>query len=332
MPPVHLAGNSAAEGALLGLAVGDAFGTTLEFTSPPYASFAERVAGPHRDITGGGPFDVVPGQVTDDTAMAICIVRSFLASSGWDASDVAARYVAWSRVTFDIGVQTRETLRRVQSGTPSLEAGLAHWREGGRRAAGNGSLMRTAPNAVLFVDTSDRRRATIEDSLITHADPRCLLACAAFDAAIAAAIREPIDGSWGLSTAGAVVLAAATGVASFLSFLPTWDSTTSFVGRLASSGSDTIFAGSGSATAFQPADDEASRSSSFTTGLCVERREDSRALVEEARLRISCSPESSSRSLLIGGTPVDGSVFVVPVVCMLVSSRRANVRLGRPSK
>jgi ADP-ribosylglycohydrolase len=60
-------------------------------------------------------------------------------------------------------------------------------------AAGNGSLMRTAPLAVFFHDDRARRRdASRRDSAITRFDPRCQLACAAFNRAIAAAIgREP---------------------------------------------------------------------------------------------------------------------------------------------
>ena len=49
-------------GALLGLAVGDAVGTTLEFKAP--GSFA-----PIDDMVGGGPFHLKPGQWTDDTAI-----------------------------------------------------------------------------------------------------------------------------------------------------------------------------------------------------------------------------------------------------------------------
>lgn len=46
-------------GSLIGLAVGDALGTTLEFREP--GSFA-----PIEDMVGGGPFNLEPGQWTDD--------------------------------------------------------------------------------------------------------------------------------------------------------------------------------------------------------------------------------------------------------------------------
>ena len=58
-------------GCLLGLAVGDAVGTTVEFKAP--GSFPEVT-----DMTGGGPFGLAPGQWTDDTSMALCLADSLL--------------------------------------------------------------------------------------------------------------------------------------------------------------------------------------------------------------------------------------------------------------
>jgi len=60
-------------GCLLGLAVGDALGTTLEFTRP--GTFA-----PITDMVGGGPFGLKPGQWTDDTSMALCLAESLVES------------------------------------------------------------------------------------------------------------------------------------------------------------------------------------------------------------------------------------------------------------
>lgn len=62
---------SKAVGALVGLAVGDAIGTTLEFQ--------RRDAGRIDDMIGGGPFQLRPGEWTDDTSMALCLADSLLA-------------------------------------------------------------------------------------------------------------------------------------------------------------------------------------------------------------------------------------------------------------
>jgi len=76
-------------GALLGLACGDALGTTLEFRLP--GSFE-----PITDITGGGPFKLQAGQWTDDTSMALCLAESLLEKQAFDAEDQMQRYVKWS--------------------------------------------------------------------------------------------------------------------------------------------------------------------------------------------------------------------------------------------
>src|SRR3954471_2852027 len=73
-------------GALLGLAVGDAIGTTVEFKSP--GTFAPVV-----DMTGGGPFRLAAGEWTDDTSMALCLAESLLERSGFEARDQMERYV-----------------------------------------------------------------------------------------------------------------------------------------------------------------------------------------------------------------------------------------------
>lgn len=178
-----------ARGALLGLAVGDALGTTLEFTKPRVAAFPTLAAGPHRDISGGGPFGVAPGQVTDDTHMACCLAASLRARGGFDAADVAARYVAWRKHTFDIGGTTASAVALLAKG--ALDAGRRVWEDGGRKGAANGSLMRTAPIGVFFWSDSIRRReAALGDSALTHFDPRCQLACAALNAVIALGIDD----------------------------------------------------------------------------------------------------------------------------------------------
>lgn len=72
-------------GALVGLAVGDAVGTTLEFASP--GTF-ERID----DMVGGGPFHLEPGEWTDDTSMAMCLAESILDAGELDPADQLRRY------------------------------------------------------------------------------------------------------------------------------------------------------------------------------------------------------------------------------------------------
>ena len=122
---------------MIGLAVGDAVGTTVEFKAP--GTFA-----PVSDMVGGGPFGLRPGQWTDDTSMALCLAESLIECGGFDARDQMERYVRWWREghlsstgkCFDIGNTTRAALSRFEK-TGDPFAGSTE-----PNVAGNGSLMR----------------------------------------------------------------------------------------------------------------------------------------------------------------------------------------------
>ena len=179
-----------AQGTLIGLAVGDALGTTLEFQAIAAPPFPQLATGPHHSVTGGGPFALNPGQVTDDTQMACALLESLVQKNWFTASDAARRYIEWSKWAFDIGGQTSAALGEIASGALPAVAGKTVWEQRGKDAAGNGSLMRTAPIGVVFsADGLLRREASVNDSASTHFDPRCQLACAAYNGAIARAVR-----------------------------------------------------------------------------------------------------------------------------------------------
>jgi ADP-ribosylglycohydrolase len=74
-------------GCMLGLATGDALGTTLEFTIA--GTFA-----PISDMIGGGPFDLKPGEWTDDTSMALCPAESLVEKRGFDPVRQRSRLIA----------------------------------------------------------------------------------------------------------------------------------------------------------------------------------------------------------------------------------------------
>ncbi len=161
-------------GCFLGLAVGDALGTTVEFRAR--GTFA-----PVIDMVGGGPFGLAPGQWTDDTSMAICLAESLLQDPGLDAADFMARCLRWFRhgensatgTCFDIGPAIRAALLRYeQTGNPV--AG-----DPSPNAAGNGSVMRLAPVAVRHWRQIRVAEAVAErQSLCTHATPVAVAGCA----------------------------------------------------------------------------------------------------------------------------------------------------------
>lgn len=161
-------------GALLGLAAGDALGTTLEF-SGPLDPFRPQVT----TIVGGGPFGLPPGGWTDDTSMALCLGQSLVASGGFDARDQIERYVRWwqqgeNSVTgrcFDIGNATRSALQRYR------ETGAPLAGDPSPNAAGNGSLMRLAPVALAASSEDQAIEWAGLQSRVTHAAREAVDAC-----------------------------------------------------------------------------------------------------------------------------------------------------------
>jgi ADP-ribosyl-[dinitrogen reductase] hydrolase len=159
-------------GALLGLAAGDALGTTLEFKPP----------GPHdlTDMVGGGPFHLRPGEWTDDTSMALCLAASLIERRGFDPADQMDRYLRWYREgymasngqCFDIGNTVRSALHRYERiGDPY--AGSTD-----PSTAGNGSIMRLAPVVLYFGrDAREAIRRAADSSRTTHGAPTAVDAC-----------------------------------------------------------------------------------------------------------------------------------------------------------
>jgi len=160
-------------GCLLGLACGDAVGTTVEFK--PRGSFAPVV-----DMVGGGPFGLQAGQWTDDTSMALCLGYSLLETGGFDAADQMTRYCNWydhgymssTGRCFDIGNATSAALHRFkQSGDPFSGSTDPY-------SAGNGSIMRLAPVVLAYTpDEAQVLHYAGESSKTTHAAPECVDAC-----------------------------------------------------------------------------------------------------------------------------------------------------------
>jgi ADP-ribosylglycohydrolase len=176
-------------GTLIGLAIGDALGAAIEFSSP--GTFT-----PVTGFRGGGPFNLEPGQWTDDTSMALALADS-ISSVGWDLDDQASRYVEWWQTgkysvngrCFDIGSTTQSALQKFLETKDGRTSGSTS-----ELSSGNGSIMRLAPvpmrYAQLFTrDLAEFSRLAEESSLPTHASEQCRSACRYLAAVLAALIQ-----------------------------------------------------------------------------------------------------------------------------------------------
>jgi ADP-ribosyl-[dinitrogen reductase] hydrolase len=191
-------------GALIGLAAGDALGTTLEFSAP--GTFT-----PITDMVGGGPFNLAPGQWTDDTSMALCLAESLIESNGFDPFDQLSRYVRWKRdghhsstgKCFDIGGTVASALARFQRHSEPWSGSIDE------HSAGNGSIMRLAPVPLFFADDPEAAIAHARDSSrTTHAAQEAIDACRHMAGLIIGALQDrskkellaplftPVPGLW----------------------------------------------------------------------------------------------------------------------------------------
>jgi ADP-ribosyl-[dinitrogen reductase] hydrolase len=172
-------------GALLGLASGDALGTTLEFK--PAGSFT-----PLTEMQGGGPFRLALGQWTDDTSMALCLAASLCQCQGFDPDDQMRRYLRWYRQgewsstghCFDIGNTVRTALLRFERGHNAFAG------ERDPRCGGNGSLMRLAPVPLAFAQhPAQAVRYASAMSRTTHAASEPVDACRYYTALLLGALQ-----------------------------------------------------------------------------------------------------------------------------------------------
>lgn len=181
-----------AAGTLLAMAAGDALGAGYEF-GPAFDDDVPVL------MRGGGPFHWAPGEWTDDTSMAVPLLEAAEKSAGRGGAltehldDIAQAWFEWSRSAADVGAQTSSVLGwAVEDGVvraDGLRAGAVELLRRTGRAAGNGSLMRTAPVALAALGDA----ATIAESArivsdLTHAEDdagdACVLWCLAIDHAV----------------------------------------------------------------------------------------------------------------------------------------------------
>ncbi len=165
-----------AAASLLGLALGDAVGTSIEFKAP--GDFT-----PLTDMMGGGPFHLEAGQWTDDTSMALCLAESLIECSGFDPHDQMQRYCKWWQnghfsvkgYCFDIGGTTCTALSHFE------KTGKAYSGPTKPQSAGNGSLMRLSPVPIAYAQKPSLAIALAgESSRSTHGATECIDACRYF--------------------------------------------------------------------------------------------------------------------------------------------------------
>ena len=163
-----------AQGCLLGQLVGDSLGSLVEFESPEEV----RSRYPHgvRDLADGGPFNLIAGQPTDDSEMALALARMLAVRGAYCQAQARKRYVDWlNSDPFDCG--------------NAIHCGLTGKPDPASQA--NGAMMRVSPLGIFGAryEREQVARWAEQDAAITHPHPVCRQANALFASGIAYAIR-----------------------------------------------------------------------------------------------------------------------------------------------
>ncbi|MEI6799546.1 MAG: ADP-ribosylglycohydrolase family protein, partial [Pseudomonadota bacterium] len=166
-----------AQGALMGLLVGDALGSQVEFKDP--ATIRARHPNGLRDLLPGGTWNLLAGQPTDDGELALALARALVVGGGFSKERVAKAYIDWlASAPFDVGGTTASGIQALSGRGRANTSSQA-----------NGALMRVAPIGI--ASAGDPAKAALwarQDAAMTHPHPVCQAASAAFAAAIAVGV------------------------------------------------------------------------------------------------------------------------------------------------
>lgn len=166
-------------GGMFGVACGDALGATLEFIP---REEGEKKYGYHREMTGGGILDLLPGDVTDDTSMTIALARGILEKPENPRESIGKYFMEWYNTKpRDIGLTINYALTYYKEYKDWDRASrYAHEAMNGK-SAGNGTLMRCIPPALFYRDYEKMVEVTGSQSFMTHYDRTAAEACVLYN-------------------------------------------------------------------------------------------------------------------------------------------------------
>jgi len=186
---------SRAMGALVGALAGDSLGAQVEFRSA--ASIKQEFPQGVRSMDASPVWGTLAGQPTDDGELTLALAR-VLVERGFDIERIAESYADWrASGPFDcgatIGAATSAMLAARRAGKSIADAARAATTPASQS---NGSLMRQSPLAIwgCHLPEEELSRVVEQDTLLTHSSFVCLDASGAYAAALAAAIRDGLDG------------------------------------------------------------------------------------------------------------------------------------------
>ena len=177
-----------AKGCLFGQLIGDNLGALVEFEGED--EIARRYPDGVRDLQEGGTWDILAGQATDDSELALALARTLIETKHYDREAVAGAYGDWyASGPFDCGYTIGQALSAAATASAGCKAEAASSQASAESQA-NGSLMRISPIGIWAREAEVADRVAREDSRLTHPNEVCVDACGAFAAAVAEGIRS----------------------------------------------------------------------------------------------------------------------------------------------
>ena len=175
-----------AVGCLLGQAIGDSLGSLVEFRSATDIA-KEYPAGVRELLSGVGTWRLLAGQPTDDTELALALARTLVQQRAFAPDAIATAYGRWYRSpAFDIGTTTQQAFRELKQGTQGAAAVARN--NANRVSQSNGATMRASPLAIAAANADQAAAWAAEDALLSHPNPVCVVANAAYVVALHAGI------------------------------------------------------------------------------------------------------------------------------------------------
>lgn len=156
--------------AILGAMIGDAAGTTFEFQErQTVAKWLNHYDNFSHGLIGKGPFNLVPGQFTDDSEMALSIMYVIASNGVYDQKLVANAYHQWYKSNpFDIGNTTQNAIKYSTVDT-MIDAAKKYNSE----SLSNGFLMRLYGLVAMlyWIDPTELVQLIGLDVKLTHSHP-----------------------------------------------------------------------------------------------------------------------------------------------------------------
>ena len=159
-------------GCIFGQAIGDALGYGAEFKSKDVVKeIYPRKLKKYGDIKGWNP-DIKPSEWTDDTEMALCIVKSIIADKGVNYNTIAKNFVDWVQWSPDVGGLIGDVLfQRNYLNNPFETSKSVNENRAEGRNAGNGALMRTSVVGLLKDNVKEYAENICK---LTHYNDKCI--------------------------------------------------------------------------------------------------------------------------------------------------------------